>query len=109
LSLSESPYLFQFQTYQVGMKTKRRKASKTKQLSHLLRKGYRELSSEARRLQLEFATVDAETAEILADKRLMASIRQSEREIRQGKTIPWEVVKKKLALQPSSARRKSRR
>lgn len=37
-----------------------------------------------------------ETNEILADKKLMKDIRQSEKEIVEGKTIPWEEVKKNL-------------
>jgi len=37
-----------------------------------------------------------ETAEILSDKRLMAAIRQSEKEIREGKVVPWELIKERL-------------
>lgn len=37
-----------------------------------------------------------ETNEILADKKLMRDIKQSEKEIALGKVIPWEEVKKKL-------------
>lgn len=39
-----------------------------------------------------------ETNEILADKELMKAIREGEREIEQGKGIPWEKVKKELKL-----------
>ncbi len=37
-----------------------------------------------------------ETNEILADKKLMKAIRQGEKEIDEGKGIPWEEVKKEL-------------
>ncbi len=37
-----------------------------------------------------------ETKEILADKKLMRDIRQGEKEIKEGKGIPWEKVKKDL-------------
>lgn len=37
-----------------------------------------------------------ETMEILADKKLMMDIKQSEKEISQGKGIPWKKVKKQL-------------
>ena len=37
-----------------------------------------------------------ETNEISADKKLMEDIRQSEKEIAEGKVIPWEEVKKNL-------------
>jgi len=37
-----------------------------------------------------------ETNEILADKKLMRDIRQSEKEISEGKFKDWEVVKKEL-------------
>lgn len=37
-----------------------------------------------------------ETNKILADKALMRDIRQGEKEIAQGKGIPWEDVKKEL-------------
>ena len=37
-----------------------------------------------------------ETLDIMADKRLIASLRQSIREAKQGKLIPWEQVKRKL-------------
>ena len=39
-----------------------------------------------------------ETLEVMSDDRLMTSLRQSIREARQGKLIPWEDVKRKLAL-----------
>ena len=39
-----------------------------------------------------------ETMEIMADERLMASLRQGIREARQGKLIPWEHAKRKLGL-----------
>ena len=37
-----------------------------------------------------------ETLEILSDKRLMKEIREGEKELREGKGIPWEEVKAKL-------------
>lgn len=37
-----------------------------------------------------------ETKEILADRKLMKDIRQGEKEIKEGKGIPWEKVKKDL-------------
>lgn len=37
-----------------------------------------------------------ETNEILSDPELMKSIRQGEKEIREGKTIPWKQAKKEL-------------
>ncbi len=39
-----------------------------------------------------------ETNEILADKELMKAIKQGEKEIEQGKGIPWEDAKKELGL-----------
>jgi hypothetical protein len=39
-----------------------------------------------------------ETAEILADKQLVSAIRDSERQIANGETVPWDVVKHKLGL-----------
>ncbi len=39
-----------------------------------------------------------ETNEILSDKKLMKSIRQGEKEIAEGKGIPWEEVEKELDL-----------
>lgn len=39
-----------------------------------------------------------ETTEILSDPGLMKAIRQGEKEIKQGKGIPWEEVKKELKL-----------
>ena len=40
----------------------------------------------------------AETLEIMGDERLMAALRRSIREAKQGKLIPWEQVKRKLKL-----------
>jgi len=37
-----------------------------------------------------------ETFEIMSDKKLMKSIEQSEKEIDDGKTEDWEIVKKEL-------------
>lgn len=37
-----------------------------------------------------------ETNEILADKELMKSIKQAEKEATEGKTIPWEEFKKQM-------------
>lgn len=37
-----------------------------------------------------------ETTEILTDKKLIQDIKQSEKEISEGKGIPWEKVKKQL-------------
>ena len=51
-----------------------------------------------------------ETLEIMGDDKLIASLRQSILEVAEGKTIPWEQVKKELNLDvpdrihPSSAR-----
>ena len=39
-----------------------------------------------------------ETNEILADKALVKAINQGEKEIQQGKGIPWKDVKKELGL-----------
>lgn len=39
-----------------------------------------------------------ETLEILSDPELMATLRQSIRELKAGKTIPWAEAKKKLGL-----------
>jgi len=39
-----------------------------------------------------------ETLEVLSDKDLMQSVRRGLKEIEQGKTIPWEQVKRKLGL-----------
>lgn len=38
-----------------------------------------------------------ETIEILSDPKLMKSIREGEKEIDEGKGIPWEDVKKELS------------
>lgn len=51
-----------------------------------------------------------ETLEIMGDEELIASLRQSIQEVAEGKTIPWEQVKKELNLDvpdrihPSSAK-----
>ena len=42
-----------------------------------------------------------ETLDIMADKSLMAELRQSLKEAKQGKLIPWERVKRKLELWPT--------
>ena len=39
-----------------------------------------------------------ETLEILSDEDLMISLRQSLKEVKQGKVIPWERAKRKLGL-----------
>lgn len=39
-----------------------------------------------------------ETTEIMSDPGLMKAIRQGEKEIDEGKGIPWEEVKKELGL-----------
>ncbi|MEK7581124.1 MAG: type II toxin-antitoxin system Phd/YefM family antitoxin [Patescibacteria group bacterium] len=39
-----------------------------------------------------------ETEEILADKELMKAIKQGEKEIDEGKGIPWDEVKKELDM-----------
>lgn len=39
-----------------------------------------------------------ETLEIMSDDQLMTSLRHSIQEAKQGKLIPWEDVKRKLAL-----------
>lgn len=39
-----------------------------------------------------------ETLEIMGDEDLMASLRQSIQEREEGKTIPWEQVKRELNL-----------
>lgn len=39
-----------------------------------------------------------ETLEIMGDQELIASLRQSIQEVAEGKTIPWEQVKKELNL-----------
>ncbi len=39
-----------------------------------------------------------ETLDIMAEPSLMAELRQSLKEAKQGKLIPWERVKRKLAL-----------
>lgn len=40
-----------------------------------------------------------ETLEILSDKKAMASIRTSIRQLKAGRTIPWEQAKKSLDLE----------
>ena len=39
-----------------------------------------------------------ETLDVMADEQLMAALRRSIREAKQGKLIPWEQVKGKLKL-----------
>ena len=39
-----------------------------------------------------------ETLDIMADEELMAVLRQSLKELKQGKLIPWERAKRKLGL-----------
>ena len=39
-----------------------------------------------------------ETLEIMGDNELMAALRQSIKEIEEGKSIPWEQAKKELGL-----------
>ena len=45
----------------------------------------------------EYETL-VETLEIMADEDLMAALRQSLKEAKQGKLIPWERVRRKLQL-----------
>ena len=45
----------------------------------------------------EYETI-VETLEIMADADLMAALRQSLKEAKQGKLIPWERVRRKLQL-----------
>ena len=45
----------------------------------------------------EYETI-VETLEIMADEDLMAALRQSLKEAKQGKLIPWERVRRKLQL-----------
>jgi PHD/YefM family antitoxin component YafN of YafNO toxin-antitoxin module len=45
----------------------------------------------------EYETL-VETLDVMSDARLMASLRRSIQEAKQGKLIPWEDVKRKLAL-----------
>jgi antitoxin YefM len=40
-----------------------------------------------------------ETNDIMSDPELLKAIRQGEEEIREGKGIPWEDVKKELELE----------
>ncbi len=40
-----------------------------------------------------------ETNEILADKSLMRAIRKGEKEIKEGKTVSWEEVKKEFGFE----------
>jgi prevent-host-death family protein len=46
----------------------------------------------------EFYEGLVETLEILGDESLMQSLRQSLKEVKRGKTIPWEKVKRDLEL-----------
>lgn len=39
-----------------------------------------------------------ETLDVLSDPELMATLRQSLKEVKQGKLIPWEQAKRKLGL-----------
>jgi len=39
-----------------------------------------------------------ETLEILSDQNLMADLRQSIKEMEEGKTIPWEEAKQELGI-----------
>ena len=39
-----------------------------------------------------------ETLDVLSDPELMATLRQSLKEVKQGKLIPWERAKRKLGL-----------
>ena len=45
----------------------------------------------------EYETL-VETLDVLSDPELMATLRQSLKEVKQGKLIPWEQAKKKLGL-----------
>ena len=45
----------------------------------------------------EYETL-VETLDVLSDPELMATLRQSLKEAKQGKLIPWEQAKKKLGL-----------
>jgi len=49
-------------------------------------------------LPWEFYETIEETLEILGDESLMAALRKSAKEIKHGKLIPWEKVKKELQL-----------
>lgn len=40
-----------------------------------------------------------ETLEIMSDKKLMREIKEAEKEIAQGKGIPWELAEKELGWQ----------
>ena len=40
-----------------------------------------------------------ETTEIMSDPKLMKAIKQGEKEIEEGKGIPWEEAKKELGLE----------
>jgi PHD/YefM family antitoxin component YafN of YafNO toxin-antitoxin module len=39
-----------------------------------------------------------ETLEVMGDEELMAALRQSIKEVKEGKVIPWEQAKRKLGL-----------
>ena len=39
-----------------------------------------------------------DTIDLLSDKTAMASIRQGIKDVKEGRTIPWETVKKELGL-----------
>lgn len=40
----------------------------------------------------------SETLEVMGDKELMAQLRQSIKEMEEGKTIPWEEAKQELGI-----------
>lgn len=40
----------------------------------------------------------SETLEVMADKELMAQLRQSIKEMEEGKAIPWEEAKRELGI-----------
>lgn len=46
----------------------------------------------------EFYETIVETLDIMSDEKLMKALRQSIKELREGKTTPWEKVKKGLNL-----------
>ena len=47
-----------------------------------------------------------DTVEVMADPKMMAAIRQGERDIKAGRVIPFEQIKKDLGLGPSKKRRR---
>jgi len=46
----------------------------------------------------EFYESLVETLEVLGDETLMRALRRSLREVRSGKTVPWEKAKRELGL-----------